>query len=426
MSKRAILWVAFLVVHFVVAMLGWWWPNAPMGDVYLVYDPWSAAAVNGGVLDGHNVGIVGLTVPWVYPQLALLPMVLAKAFAWIGGYIVGWAILVTVVDALAFAMLVGKGRSNGRNIAAAFWLAFILLLGPVHLYRLDGFTVPIVLAGCLWLVGRPWLGASLLAIATWIKVWPAALIAAAFIAVRRRLAILGGVVAVSAVTLGTVIVTGGGAYAFGFISDQTGRGLQIEAPISTFYMWRAAFMLPDSAINYDPDMLTFQVTGPGLNVVIAIMTPLLALAVLSVAGLGAFKAWRRASFVSLFPALALGLVLAFIVFNKVGSPQYISWIAAPLAVGLVIDRRRWWKPAWLGLGIAVMTQAIYPLAYGGLMLKWPEPFSVLLLTIRNGLLVVLFVWAVMRLVRVPTRVPATAAPAPIEVAAPAPRAFVES
>jgi hypothetical protein len=401
-SKRAILWVAFLVVHFVVAMLGWWQPNAPMGDVYLVYDPWSSAALSGGMSGGNEVGIVGITVPWVYPQLALLPMVLAKAFAWINGYIVGWAILVTVVDALAFAMLIGKGRSVGRNLAGTFWLAFVLLLGPVGLYRLDGFTVPLVLAGCLWLVGRPWLGATLLAIATWIKVWPAALIAAALIAVRRRLAVLGGVVVVSVVTLGTVVALGGGAYAFGFIGDQTGRGLQIEAPISTFYMWRAAFMLPDSAINYDPDMLTFQVTGPGLNVVIAIMTPLLALVLLAVAGLGAYKAWRRASFLSLFPVLALGLVLAFIVFNKVGSPQYISWIVIPLIIGLAIDRPRWMKPAWLGLGIAAVTQAIYPLAYGGLMLKWPEPFAVLLLTLRNGLLVVLFVWAVMRLVRVPT------------------------
>lgn len=408
MSKRAILWIAFLVVHLVVAMLGWWQPNAPMGDVYLVYDPWSAAALNGGMSGGNNVGIVGITVPWVYPQLALLPMVLAKAFAWISGYIVGWAILVTVVDALAFALLIGRGRSVGRNRAGWFWLAFILLLGPVGLYRLDGFTVPLVLAGCLWLVGRPWLGASLLAIAAWIKVWPAALIAAAFVAVRRRMAVVGGVAIVSVVVLATVFVLGGGAFVLGFIGDQTGRGLQIEAPISTFYMWRAAFLLPDSAINYDPDMLTFQVTGPGLNAVIAIMTPLLALAELAVAGLGAYKAWKGASFVRLFPVLALGLVLAFIVFNKVGSPQYISWIVVPLIVGLVIDRRRWFKPAMLGLGIAALTQAIYPLAYGGLMLKWPEPFSVLLLTVRNGLLVVLFVWAVMLLVKVPAHVRAAA------------------
>ena len=398
--------MAFVVVHVAVALLGWLMPNAPMGDVYLVYDPWSRAAVSGGMLDGENVGIVGLTVPWVYPQLALVPMVMAQGLAWIGGggvvgYIVGWAVLVTVADALAFALLVGRGRSRGRVLAAWFWLAFIVLLGPVGMYRLDGLTVPLAIAGGLWLVGRPWLAATLLAIATWIKVWPAAMIAAAFIAVRRRLAVLGAGVAVSAVTLAVVIASGGGAYAFGFIGDQTGRGLQIEAPISTVYMWRSALLLSDSAIIYDPDMLTFQVTGPLLDVVIAVMTPVLVLAVLAVAAIGAVKAFNGASFVRLFPALSLGLVLAFIVFNKVGSPQYMAWIIAPLVLGLVIDRDRWRTPAALGLGIALLTQAIYPLTYGGLMLMWPEVLPVVLLTIRNILLIVLFAWVVVRLVQVP-------------------------
>ena len=80
------------------------------------------------------------------------------------------------------------------------------------------------------------------------------------------------------------------------------------------------------------------------------MTPLLVVAVAAVAGLGAFKAWRGASFVRLFPPLALALVLAFIVFNKVGSPQYMTWIIAPLVVGLVIDRRRWWRSGRAGPG----------------------------------------------------------------------------
>ena len=415
--------MAFAVVHAAVAILGWVLPNAPMGDVYLVYEPWSAAALSGGVVDGENVGIVGLTVPWVYPQLALAPMVLAQVLAPLGGggmvgYIIGWAILVALADALAFALLVGRGRSVGRRTAAWFWLAFILLLGPVGMYRLDGFTVPLAVAGCLWLVGRPWLGATLLAIATWIKVWPAALLAAAVIAVRRRLALLGAAVIVSAATLAVVMAGGGGAYAFGFVLDQTGRGLQIEAPVSTIYMWRSALLLPDSAIVYDPDMLTFQVTGPLLDAVIAAMTPLLIIGVLAVAALGAYKAWRGASFLALFPALSLGLVLAFIVLNKVGSPQYLTWILPPLVVGLVIDRRRWLRPALLALGTALITQAIYPLTYGGLMLMWPAVFPVALLTIRNALLIALFVWMVVRLVHLPAggRLRAGVPPTPLATA----------
>ncbi|UUT35684.1 DUF2029 domain-containing protein [Microbacterium elymi] len=394
MSRRAGMWIAFVLVHLLVAVLGFVLPNQPMGDVYLVYEPWSLKALAGS-------GIVGITEPWVYPQLALVPMVLAHGFGWIFGYVVGWVILVTLCNALAFGMLLGKGHSRGRTAAAAFWLASILLLGPVGLYRIDAITVPLAIAGCLWLVGRPWLGSVLLAVATWIKVWPAALLAAAVIAVRRRAAVIGGAVVVSALTLVTVIAAGGARYAFGFIGDQTGRGLQLEAPVSTVYLWRAVAGIDGSFIYYDPDMLTFQVTGPNVDVVIALMTPLRLLAIVVVAALGAVQAWRGASFVALFPTLALGLVTAFILFNKVGSPQYLTWIAVPLVVGLAIRRRYWRAPAALALAIAVLTQAVYPLTYGGLLAAQPLPAA--LLTARNALVLVLFVWTVVRLARVPVR-----------------------
>ena len=57
MSRRAVLWVAFVIVHVGVAVLGYLLPTEPMGDVYKVYQPWSTAAIT-----GH--GIVGITEPW--------------------------------------------------------------------------------------------------------------------------------------------------------------------------------------------------------------------------------------------------------------------------------------------------------------------------------------------------------------------------
>jgi hypothetical protein len=139
-------------------------------------------------------------------------------------------------------------------------------------------------------------------------------------------------------------------------------------------------------------------------VVVAVMTPLLIAAVAALAGLGAFKAWRGASFVRLFPPLALALVLAFIVFNKVGSPQYMTWIIAPLVVGLVVDRRRWWRPGALGLVIAAITQVVYPLTYWGLLSAEALPAAVL--TLRNVLVTMLLVWAIVRVAQVPGRITA--------------------
>jgi hypothetical protein len=271
----------------------------------------------------------------------------------------------------------------------------------VGMYRLDAVTVALALVGSLWLVGRPWLGSALLAAATWIKVWPAALIAAALIAVRRRLTILAAAAAVSAAIIALVVAAGGGRHLFGFVTDQTDRGLQLEAPVSAYYLWRAVARIPGSFVYYDRDLLTFQVAGPEVDLLIAAMTPVLVVAVAAVAALGAVKAWRGASFAVLYPHLGLALVLAFIVFNKVGSPQYLTWIVTPVVIGLVIDRRRWWKPAVFTFAIAGLTFWIYPVTYGALLAAQPLPAA--LLTIRNAMLLALLVWMVVRLARLPAR-----------------------
>ncbi|GAA5039255.1 glycosyltransferase 87 family protein [Microbacterium fluvii] len=401
MSRRGALWVAFAIVHVVVAVLGFVGPNLPMGDVTNVYDPWSQWAVDG-------IAIVGIDQPWVYPQLALIPMVLARALDGIAGYELAWAILVTACNALGFWMLLGRARSRGRVTAAWFWLAYTLLLGSIAMYRIDAITIPLAIAGCLWLAGRPMVGSALLAVATWIKVWPAALLAAAFIALRRRWRVALGAVLVSAVTLGAIVAAGGAANAFGFVGDQTGRGLQLEAPVSMLYVWQAAAGVPGSFVYYDQDMLTYQVAGPQVDVVIAVMTPLLAIAMLAVAALGAYRSWQGASYARLFPSLALAFVLTFIVFNKVGSPQYMTWIVVPLVMGLVIDRRRWRRPALFALAIAATTQVVYPFLY--LELLMVRPLAVAALTLRNALVVAFLVLVIVDLVRMPVRrrIPAVA------------------
>lgn len=391
------LWIAFAGVHLGVAWLGFLVPNEPMGDVYRVYEPWSTQAIEGR-------GIMGITEAWVYPQLALIPMVLAHAFAWIAGYTVGWAILVTLTDAVAFAVLVGRGQSTPRTMAAWFWLAFIALLGPVGMYRLDGFTVPLAIIACLWLVGRPWAAAMLLAVATWIKVWPAALLAAAVIAVRRRGALVEGAAVVTALTLVVIVAAGGAAHMFGFLDLQTTRGLQVEAPIATPYLWGALLGVPGFSVYYSFELLTFQVTGTQIDVVIAAMTPALVLAMLGVAAVGVIKAWRGVRFASLFPALSLALVLGLIVCNKVGSPQYLVWLVPSVVIGLVIARRAWAVPAVVALGAALLTQLVYPILYNGIL--YPQVVAVVILTVRNLVLIAMFVWMFVRVVRLP--VPTTA------------------
>ena len=396
MLRRAWVWIAFVLVHAVVIWLGFIDDRGSSWDVSELYRWWAGLTLTGQ-------SFPGITEDWIYPPLAHLPILLVGALYPAVDYTLGWGLLVTALDAAAFAVLVGRGRSRGRMVAAWFWLAAILALGGVGMFRLDAVTVPLAVAGSLWLVGRPWLGSVLLAVATWIKVWPAALLAAAVIAVRRRLALVGGAAAVSAVVVGVVLLAGGGPHLLGFVGDQTSRGLQIEAPVSSVYLLLALADVPGARIFYDPDLITFQITGPSVDTVIMLMTPVLMLGMLAIAAIGAVKAWRGASFVALFPPLALALVLGFIVLNKVGSPQYMTWLIAPVVVALAIDRRRWLRPAVLTIVILALTQLIFPFWYDWILVL--QPAAVWLLVLRNVMLVALFVWVVVRLVRLPARRP---------------------
>ncbi|BFM24148.1 glycosyltransferase family 87 protein [Microbacterium sp. che218] len=407
MLRRVVpLLIAFVAVHVVVGILGYQQPNEPMGDVYLVYEPWSRCALFGGIdvtscTRSDTWQWPGITEKWIYPQLAFLPMTFAWIFAWFTGYTPAWAITVSLFNLVAFVILVGKGRSTGRVLAAWFWLAAILLVGPVGLYRIDGITVPFAILGGIWMLRRPFLASVLLSVAVWMKVWPAAILAAGLVAIRRRLALVYGAVAVSLVTIVAVVALGGAPFVFGFVGDQTTRGIQMEAPVGAVYMFLAAFYVPGNEVYYDGDVLTFQVTGPGAEPLIAAMTPIMLLVMAGVAVVGVLKMRRGATFLSLFPPLSLALVTAFIALNKVGSPQYYVWLFAPVVLGLMIDRRRWYGFAAMTLVIAALTQWMYPLMYDGLMAQHPNPFPVFVLEARNVLGLVLLVWAIVRVVRVP-------------------------
>jgi hypothetical protein len=402
-----LLWVAFILAHLWLGLLNLYGPGYPMGDVTAVYKFWVDQAVT-------NDFYVGIDSQWVYPIVALVPMLLAFTFG-STFYASTWLSIVMVLDCVAFGVLTGWGRKREHTAIGWWWVAFLFLLGPIALGRIDSVTVPLAMVGVLLLARHPRAAALILTIATWIKVWPAALIAAIVISVHQRLR----VVVVAAVTsLGIIAITfalGGGANVFSFISQQTGRGLQIEAPISTAFLWMTAAGVPGTRVYYDLAILTFQVDGPGTALAAAIMTPLLALAALAVCLLGALAVRRGATTTQLLPALALAFVTAFIVFNKVGSPQFESWLAVPVVLGLVTwheGGRSFRTPAIMVLVIAAITQAIYPYLYDYVLTV--NPIMLIALSTRNLLLVALFGWAVMAIVRLartasPLDEPATAA-----------------
>jgi hypothetical protein len=150
------------------------------------------------------------------------------------------------------------------------------------------------------------------------------------------------------------------------------------------------------------DINSMQVDGPGSTIASALMQPLFVVIALAVAAVifwalheGKKRGHEDRS--ELLLAGALTMVSAFIVFNKVGSPQFMVWLGPVVALGLAQDRVAWRLPARLLLAIGVATYLIYPMFYDAL--SHNNPAMALVLTIRNVLLVVLFVWSALRLVR---------------------------
>ncbi len=392
LTSRITLWGAFVLVHFGLGMLALYAPGLPLGDVTWVYKFW--------VENGMATGVwPGIQTVWVYPILALAPMVGAMAFG-PDLYASTWLSLVMLIDAAAFAVLLGRRRPE----AAWWWLGFLVLLGPIAVGRIDAITVPLALAGLLIVVARPRLGAVLLTLGAWVKVWPAALVAAVVVALRARLDVATTAVVTSgAVVIGGLLL-GAGTNLLSFVTQQTGRGLQIESPLATPWMWDAA-LGGGSRVYYDTGILTFQVAGDGVAVAAALSTPLLAIAAVALLVLGLVGVRRGAAPTALLAPLALALTVALLVFNKVGSPQFVAWLAVPVVAGLVAaaaGRARSFRvPAVLALVVAALTQLVYPYLYSLLLV--PEPAMVAVLTLRNLLEVVLLAWAVRELLTVVRR-----------------------
>jgi hypothetical protein len=382
-----VVWGAFVVVHVVVSLGVIYAPNTPLNDVTGVYLGWMQQALAGGP-------VVGIDAVWVYPIAALVPMAIPLlGGTGVLGYGFAWLVLVAALDALAFAFLLGSvprgTRTRARFLAAWWWLAFLLLFGVIGVARLDALTASLSLIAMLIAVNRPIVASVLLAVATWIKIWPAAILAAAFIVLRSRWRVAAAAAGTSVLIVAAALLAGSGLTVFSFITEQTGRGIQIESPIAVPYLWATSFGAPGFTTYFDREILTFQLTGTGAGVVSTLMTPLLVIALAVVAWFGWRATRAGASAVRLFPQVALALVLVFIVFNKVGSPQYLSWLVAPVAALIVVGGRRVPLLAGLALVVAAMTQIIYPYYYDALVQT--QAWMVLLITLRNAGLAVMLV-----------------------------------
>ena len=407
-AGRAALWLVFTLVHVWLTYLGVVvLPGEAFHDVDL-YRYWMYLGL-------HEGSWPVLDEPWVYPAGAVLPMLLPALVTTFSTpvFALAWCAMVTALDAVAVAALDrpvpargsrtepagaprpedGHAPERAGTTGAWWWLAFLALLGPVAVGRLDAVVAPlmiIALATARRTDHGIRLAAALLTFGAWVKVAPGALLLPLVAAARRpvRDVVLPAAV-VCVVVVGTVAAGGGLARVLGFLTTQQGRGLQVESVAATPWVL-AVLVRDDVVIRLNEALITYEVAGPGTAAAAAVLDVVLPVLVAAIAGVLLVARRRGRAADALLPG-ALTLLLVLIVGNKVGSPQFLTWIAAPVAVLLTGPLRGTpsvTRPAGTGLpalgapgavprwvlgagGLALLsaglTQAVFPWGYMDLL-----------------------------------------------------------
>jgi hypothetical protein len=225
-ARPSSVWWGFAVVH--AYFLGWMASFFLNGDTFSdteQYRQWAAAGYNPQDLSGT-------ISPWVYPVLAQLPIFLAN-IAGPGLYLLAWYLIIAVLNAVGLFHLT-RGPRKRSGIAPAWWgLFFTDFMGYLSFARVEGITAPVVLIALLYAAERPVVAGVLLSVATWIKVWPAAVLAPVVIASRQRVRVVLACAAVTAVVVVGTWLSGGLPHILDFLLNQGERGMQLEATFST-------------------------------------------------------------------------------------------------------------------------------------------------------------------------------------------------
>lgn len=392
--------LVFLVFALIVSLRG-----EAFSDTF-IYRDWTTAGF-------RDENLSGGPSPWVYPVLALVPMAIA-GLAGPGPFFFLWVLMITLLNGAALARLTVWGRRREAIPAAWWWLVFVFIMGWLGFARVDGFTAPIVLIALAYGVSQPFIASILLSVATWMKVWPAAVMLSLFTVVKQRTKVVAAGILTSVLVVALTAAVGQLPKLLNFLTQQGDRGMQLEATFTTPWLWLSVLHVGDSQMYMNTDINSMQVDGPGTALMSFLMQPLLALAAILVAALTFWalhngKRSGGADRTKLLLAGSLTMATAFVVFNKVGSPQFMVWLAPAVAVGLAHSWKEWRVPAAMLIAIGVATYFIYPLFYDAL--SHNNPLMALVLTVRNVLLVVLFCWSVRRLYLLGKKIPANE-PAP--------------
>lgn len=352
------------------------YPDGPsiLNDVKL-YAEWSSLLVTGRFPIGDDM--------WQYPPGAGVVFAIAALLG--SNPVTAFALIALACDLATLAVLAVAGRRRRVGLGAAWaWVIGAVLVGPVWLARFD--VVPTLAAVvALVLIARPVASGAAAAAGTLLKLWPGIML----IALPRRSiprGLLGFALMSAAILAGVMLWSTGGV---SFLGEQGARGLQVESVGALpFMVWNVVSEVP-TEFRFGAMEVDVPVTIPlGLAITLAGFAVLAVLGVLRL--LGRLESSSPAD-------VALVALLVSIVTSRVLSPQYDVWIVGVAAVTLLDPASRLRTVVWLLVPALIVTQVIYPFAYGSFLIgDW---WAVLLQVVRIAFLLAatgLGLWVIMR------------------------------
>jgi hypothetical protein len=323
-----------------------------------------------------------------YPPLALplfvLPQLVTSDFE---HYRIAFMVEMFVFDVAAIVLIARHGgeKADAKAVAGrlAWYSVYCALLAPLLIGRYDLAPTALAFAAASWwFAGRNIAAGFTAGLGTLVKVFPGVVAAPALVweafqlrstRVRGLVAFLGTVVAGAAVWLAL-----GGTRVVESLAYHTQRGVEVESLYGGGLF--LAGVIRGTKVPWVNNYDAFHVVPEWGASLAALAFPLQAAALLVVM----FAFWRSGMRDSMRYSAAA--VLAFILFCKVLSPQYMIWLFPFIAV---LEGRAGSVARQIFLLGCITTAMFYPGPGYGMMLEH-RAGAILLLNFRNALLLWLF------------------------------------
>ena len=334
--------------------------------------------------------------PW--PSVALMHLPMRLGIPTIVHYYAVVIAFMLVVDAVV-AWLLWRSAGSRMGPGLIVWLLYAPALGPLVFTRFDVVPAALVAAALLGLsAGRAASSGALAGLGAGFKLWPAAAFPALLVPLewRTRLHALAGIACAGlALGVATAAAAGWGRLWSPLIS-QAQRGLQLEAFAALPLLWARYFDASGGwSVRY-AECKCHEIFGPGVPAAIQSGTYALLLGSIAVLALHAraFTAPPERRTAAVSAILAALVVIAWLIGGRVFSPQYLIWLAAPMAVlGALPGRPLPTADVALIVLIALLTHVVFPYGYESLVNE-PDRRQALVLaamTIRDVLILILAV-----------------------------------